>query len=280
MAAFELFRFQLLPASQERQQELFGETLSLEELKERKNELFARVLAQDSRTSRSPDLLQKVLVEGHPEWMVMKIAPRRKAILNKPDFRTEQVEDWPYVTLFLNNDPEVQVIGVSRNQRAFKNTYSVVRALERRLEKPLRSVGLTVQFSSIYDRAEFWSIIENYTGRVEKVRFEMVAPNMANISRVLKVDLKRLNQEANAQRTTLELEAVGGTSLEIDKADELVSGCVDYSAEGGGDIKVKIKGMRKIIRTSTSVRVLELDEAIFENTTPDELDLLLKGVLK
>lgn len=278
MATFELFRYQLLPASQEQQQDLFGEHVTLEQLKERKNDIFWEVL-RHVIPFESAELLQKVVM-SEEHWFVVMLAPKRKAIINKPDFRSELVEDWPHVTLFVNNDPEVQVVGVSRNQRAFKDPFSVVRKLERRITRPLAHRGLTVHFQSIYDQTEFWALMREQQGRVEKVRFEMIAPNMANISSVLKVDLKRLNQEANAQKTTIELEAAAGTALQIDESDALVASCVDYSANGGGDIKVKLKNVKKVIRTSTSVRTFEAEEVVFENTTPEALDLFWEGVLK
>ncbi|CAN1572773.1 hypothetical protein MCEMAEM4_03403 [Burkholderiaceae bacterium] len=278
MATFELFRYQLLPASQEHQQDLFGESLTLDQIKEKKNEIFWELL-QEGALFNSEKLLQKTLFsEGY--WFSIKLAPKRKTVINKPDFRSESVENWPHITVFINNDPAVQIIGVSRNQRAFKDSISVVRTLEKRIGKPLKDRGLTVQFQSIYEQTEFWQLMQQQRGRVERVRFEMISPNMANISGVLKVDLRRLNQESNSQKTTLELEAVAGSALQIDQSDGLISSCVDYSANGGGDIKVKIKGFKKIIRTSTSVRTIEADEIIFEDTNCESLDLLLKGVLK
>jgi hypothetical protein len=278
MATFELYRYQLLPASRAPQQDLFGASLSLDELVARKNDILRDVLIAVYPVP-DPDLAQKVVLGEH-DWFVLKLAPRRKAKLNKPDFRIENVEDWPHVVMFVNNDPEVQVIGVSRNQRAFSNPFSVVRGLEKLIAKHLLKRGLTIQFHSIYDQSEFWSFVAAHQGKVEKVRFEMISPNMANISRVLQVDLKRLNKEANAQKTTLELESVPGTALEISEQDSMIASCVQYSADGGGDIKVKVKGFKKTISTSHSVRVIEIDEMVFENSTPDQLELILKGALK
>lgn len=278
MAVFELYRYQLLPASQAQQQDLFGESLSLADLVARKNALMRDVL-NAVYPVEDPDLVQKVVLRDD-SWFVLKLAPRRKAKLNKPDFRIENVEDWPHVVMFVNNDPDVQVIGVSRNQRAFSNPFSVVRGLEKLVSKHLLNRGLTIQFHSIYDQSEFWSLMASNRGKVEKVRFEMIAPNMANISRVLQVDIKRLNKEANAQKTTLELEAVAGTALEISEEDSMIASCVQYSADGGGDIKVKLKGFKKTISTSNTVRVIEIDEMEFENSTPDQLELILKGALK
>jgi hypothetical protein len=45
MQTFELFRFQLLPISQQ-QYELFSNPLSADEIRERKNEFFNEVLSQ------------------------------------------------------------------------------------------------------------------------------------------------------------------------------------------------------------------------------------------
>lgn len=68
---------------------------------------------------------------------------------------------------------------------------------------------------------------------------------MANISRVLKVDLRQLNRDSNCQKTDLQLEALPGAALEITKMDDLIEGCVEYASMGGGDIAIKSQGLEE-----------------------------------
>lgn len=35
--------------------------------------------------------------------------------------------------------------------------------------------------------------------------------------------------------------------------------CVDYASKGGGDIAIKIQGLRKEVRTSSSVKTIEIE---------------------
>lgn len=278
MAQFELYRYQLLPTSQQ-QQHLFDSEFSVEEIREQKNEFFWRILL-DFRliSSKGYPIQQRVLLQQE-NWFVVMIAPPRKMSRETPDFQRESLDTWPHLTVFINNSPDVQIIGISRNQRAFQTTHSVVKLLHRSLDGALRRHGLTIQVKEQFEATKFWELMDSYRGRIGRVRFEMVAPNMANISHVLKIDLKKLNAESNCQKANLELEALPGTSLEIDGRDEMVASCVEYASQGGGDISVKITGIKKEIRTSTQVKTIEIDEMIFQSTDAKLLEGLIRKSL-
>lgn len=271
MAQFELYRYQLLPTSQQ-QQNLFDSELTVEEIRERKNEFFWRLLSNFNLISSKGYPIQQRVVFQEGDWFVVMLAPARKMSRETPDFRRETLETWPHVTVFINNSPDVQVIGISRNQRAFQTTHSVVKLLHRSLDGGLKRHGLTIQVKEQFEASEFWYLMNLFRGKVGRVRFEMVAPNMANISHVLKIDLKKLNAESNCQKANLELEALPGTSLEIDAEDQMVASCVEYASKGGGDISVKIVGLKKEIRTSTRVKTIEVDELIFQSTDAELLE--------
>lgn len=275
MSTFELYRYQLLPASQA-QKQLFSTEFTADEIRAKKNEFFFQVLQNFKATStRTQKIREKmVLVDG--DWCIFKLAPARKVKRSTPDFRTETIDNWPHVTVFINNAPDVQIIGISRNKKAFSETATVIKILQRSFAHALREFGLIVQIEALFAREDFWTLIEGYKGQVSRVRFEMVAPNMANISHVLKLDLKQLNRDSNCQKANLELEAAPGATLEINDKDPLIAGCVNYASAGGGDIAIKVLGYKKEFRTSTSVRIIELDEVSFEGTSVDFLNVMLQ----
>lgn len=274
MQTFELFRYQLLPISQH-QQELFSNHLSADEIRARKNEFFDRVLSELPQF-RHRGLEIKHKVEYHAaEWFVFKLGAHKSVDRDTEEFRKERIESWPNVTVVVHNDPDTQVISISRNQRAFSSTSSVAKLFERTLTPPLRAYGLTIQIREQFEKNNFWSVVKAHKGKVNRVRFEMIAPNMANISRVLKVDLRQLNRDSNCQKTNLELEALPGAALEITEKNDLIDGCVEYASLGGGDIAIKIRGLKKEIRTSTTVKSVEIDELFLQVPGSD-----LLGVVK
>lgn len=135
-------------------------------------------------------------------------------------------------------------------------------------------MGLTIQIRETFNPNHFWGLMRENEGRVDRVRFEMVAPNMASITKALKIDLRQLNRESNCQKVSLQLESLPKTALEIDPEDELIKGCVEYASLGGGDIVVKLKGVRKEIRTSEKIQIVEIDEMTLSGLNQDTLLLL------
>jgi len=277
MSTFELYRYQLLPSSQ-LQQELFSLPYTADEIREQKNEFFSSALEKFQAISSRTQQIREKIILADGNWFAIKLAPARKVKRSTQNFETETIDNWPHVTIFFNNDPKIQIIGISRNQKAFSETATVVRILQKSLTHILRQFGLTIQIEAMFEQEHFWTLINGNRGKIARVRFEMVSPNMANISHVLKLDLKQLNRDSNCQKANLELEAPAGAALEINEKDDLISGCVKYSSEGGGDIAIKIIGYKKEIRTSSSVKTLEIEEINFEGSSADFLDTMLRLV--
>jgi len=212
------------------------------------------------------------------DWFIFKLGAHKSVDRDTEDFRKERIESWPNVTVLVHNNPDTQIIAISKNFKAFSTTNSVAKILERSLAHSLRAYGLTLVIKEQFEKNNFWSIVREHSGRISRVRFEMVSPNMANISRALKIDFKQLNRESNCQKANLELEAVPGAALELKEGNELLDGCVEYASLGGGDIALKIRGVKKEVRTSTTVKSVEIDE-LFLRGPGDDLLHLIKRIL-
>lgn len=277
MSTFELYRYQLLPASQQ-QQDLFQTLLSADDIRERKNEFLDAVLGEHLHfRHRGLEIKHKVELHDGP-WFMFKIGAHKSVDRDTEDFRRERIESWPNITVIVHNAPDTQIIAISKNIKAFSSTGIVAKLFEHALTSALRSYGLTVQVREQFEKHNFWSVINSNLGKIARVRFEMVAPNMANISRALKIDFKQLNRESNCQKVNLELEALPGAVLEIKPDNELVDGCVEYASLGGGDIAIKIRGIKKEVRTSTTVKSVEIDELVIKSPD-DQLLSIIKRLL-
>lgn len=273
MSTFELYRYQLLPASQQ-QHDLFREPLSADQIRDRKNEFLNKVLSEELHF-RHRGLDIKHIVELHDgPWFVFKVGAHKSVDRDTEEFKRERIESWPNLTVIVHNDPDTQIIAISKNIKAFSSTAIVAKLIEHALTLALRSYGLTIQVREQFEKNNFWSIIESNLGKITRVRFEMVAPNMANISRTLKIDFRQLNRESNCQKANLELEALPGAALEIKSDNELVDGCVEYASLGGGDIAIKIRGIKKEVRTSTTVKSVEIDELLIQSPNDQMLSII------
>lgn len=270
---FELFRYQLLPLSQH-QQELFSKYYTAEEIREEKNSFFQHILDHlPTFKHRGLEIRRKVDFQNG-EITIFKLSTHKNIDRYTEEFQRERLETWPHVTIVVNNDPNVQSLAISRNIEAFSSAKAVANLLEYTFNVALRKYGLSIHIRERFEKTDFWELVAEYSMRIKRVRFEMVSPNMANISHVLKLDLKQLNRESNSQRTTIELEAVDGANLELSPDNTLISSCVTYASEGGGDIAVKVKGIKKIIRTSSTVKSIRVDELELTLSSEDAISVL------
>jgi len=280
----ELFRYQLLPRIRGVQAELFADPAlrgisTIEELKQRKNELFDRVLEEFPLIARGERRLNRRITLREAPWTVAVANIEKRLRRDRKDFKTERLDTWPHVVLIVNNDPSVQLIAISRNTKAFSSGKVVAKALETSFNHVLERFQLSMHVEALFEKTDFWQIVGANVGRIQSVRFELISPNMANMSKVLTLDLRALNAATNSHETDIQLNSAPEGALEINPNDEMVQGLVGYAAEGGGDIVLRIRGLRSRIRTSKSVLELSADELSIENPSKEFLEHLF-GKLK
>ncbi|RYD16241.1 MAG: hypothetical protein EOP90_05490 [Lysobacteraceae bacterium] len=274
---FKLYRYQLLPI--DRHTADLYEGLTTAQLIERKNDIFAQAIPFVARhTHRGVQLA--VQVEGpESDAFVLRIAPRRALIRETPEFQLEHIENWPHVTAIVLNRPDEQLLAVQDKPIAFTSTNTVVRLIQSATRAMLERAGLRLHIESLFSRENFWGLIKQYKGRVTWIEFELVTPNMANISNTLAEEFKTLAKDTNASQSNVQLRSDPDSALNIEPNDPQVKGLVDYASEGGGDISVKIRGLRKRIHTSSAVRETEMDDLQLTGPTA-QVAGILRGLLK
>lgn len=256
---FKLYRYQLLPLDRNATKDMFS-TYSVEEMVALKNTFFAQALAsmKDPKWGDSTIIVKVKELIG--DLISIQFAPSRPLVRETPDSRREKVDHWPHIAAFALNSPHEQLLLVQVRQAAFASTDTVVNLIQKGTKRTLESIGLTVQVEPLFDKKLFWSLVEKHRNRITEVGFEFITPNMANISKVLADSLKTLAKQSNAVREELTLTSHPATSLDIPANDPLITGLVDYSSEGGGNISLKIKGLRKRLHTSKAVREIDISE--------------------
>jgi hypothetical protein len=118
MSTFELFRYQLLPASQQ-QRDLFQTTLSADQIRDRKNEFLGAVLGEHLHfRHRGLEIKHKVEIHDGP-WFIFRIGAHKSVDRDTEDFRRERIESWPNIRVIVHNAPDTQIIAISKNIKAF-----------------------------------------------------------------------------------------------------------------------------------------------------------------
>lgn len=265
-----------MPLSRDQQISLLDEKLTTEELISRKNHFFGQVLKNlNSLYYQSKPLNFDRRLEDDP-WHVFRFSRRKSIRRENKDFKVETIDDWPHVTAIVFNDPDVQKIAIERNSRAFDNTFVVSKILTENFQKALEDYGLSVEIEAIFEESHFWDLIAKYRGEIASVDFELVSPNMANMSKSLNERLKAMTKATNSERTNLKFNSARSSALEFDQSDRDLAGIVEYAAKGGGDIKLRLKGLNRRISTREAVKTIEIDELTVEGPSRDVLTLINK----
>lgn len=273
---FDLYRYQLLPLTRNVQLDLLRKPHSIESLKEQKNQFFADALTQlgaRGLTHRQIEIIHRLDMQSG-NWFVFHFAARKSLSRSRRDFNIERIDDWPNVILIINNAPDVQGIAISRNPKAFSSSSVLAKALVTNLQDILLTYQLHIEIEALFETQAFWSLVEQHKGKITSLTFELVSPNMPNISKSLEIDLAQINAETNSHRTDVRLNSGSGSVLEIKKDNKIVNSLVDYASAGGGDIVMRVRGLKKSIRTSKSLREIEVDELVLNKPTPALLEFL------
>lgn len=260
---FDFFRFQILPKSSI-QFKMFDEiSISYDELKARKNEFFMDVILNPHLTYSDTfaNKLRHKIIFNDGDVVSMKLGKQKSILLTNEEFEDEEYTDFPSVFVIINNNHGKQKIAISRDSNAFSNSFVVAHILEDNLSRMLEKYNLEVVISPILDSAEFWDLVARYESRITKLQFNLIRPNMADISGSFKDEIRELTDSTNSLITKVELNAPKNSTLEnINKENDKIRALAEYGIQGGTQtIHMKVKGIRKTIKTEQTIITTKID---------------------
>lgn len=278
LARFHLYRYQLLPVDRHFQGDLYG-AATVEDLIAKKNQIFAEALSSSLAFSGGRTQTATQRLAQADDLLLYRIAANRSLQHETRDFKTEVIDNWPKILLVIWNAPDKQLIAVQHRANAFQDTQAVLKLVFDSVESILAKNQLTALYEPLFEKKVFWDLVERHKGKIQEVDFELVTPNMANISGVLPENLKQFAKRTNAVKSHVAIASDPGSSLKLDQSDPLVNALVDYSSQGGGDIAIRLAGIKKLLHTSRTVREVTIDEAVLQGT-PENVASLLQELLK
>ncbi|WP_298981030.1 hypothetical protein [uncultured Psychrobacter sp.] len=278
--SFELYRYQILPIDRFLQGDLFNDIGSIEELISRKNEFFKKALEGTTNFSsgRQDTITQKLYEDEN--FYLFKIAYNKSMHRETKDFRAEVIDHWPSLLVAIWNDPEKQFIAVQRRTTAVSSTEVVVKTILASITPILESYHLRAVYESLFEKQKFWSLLHRYEGRIRSLEFELITPNMANISSSLSEDLKMFAKATNSIKNELKIQSDPKSSLHLDEENPTLQGLVEYSSEGGGNISLKIEGINRKVHTSKTVKEVSIEGLEVNNSNASELSKIIKELLR
>lgn len=274
---FKLYRYHLLPIEpQNNQFDAFPKNLDIEEIKKTKNKVLSRLLnSLQIQIRQNPIRLEHV--DG--DYYLFKIANKKKTIITQ-NFQNANIPNEPYCHIIINNDNAVQKIAISENLDAFSSPNTVKNILKKALQKELNTFQLNIEIEEIFEKYDFWKLVYKYNSQIEMINFKFIKPNLSQISKTLPIVFREFSEKVDSHESHIIIKAPSKSTLKnINEENSEISGMIDYSAYGGGNIKMSIKGIRKQITTSESETTISISEAELEGPLAMVFNLY-KNILK
>lgn len=280
MAKYILYRYQFSPI-QSNARTMFpveADNMSDEELMQKKQTLFASLFNEDVelKFKKGNKLYNHKILFSQGGFFVFKIA-NDKSVNLEENFRKCKHEYSPSCNVIIDNRNDVQFIAVEEKKNVFTSTDVVSYILQNTFSKYLQPYRLTIDIRRIYDKTDFWTMVAGNPNSIEKVRFRFSYPNLPALNKNVKEAIAEVVKSTASGNSELTLEAQKGASLNISKDDAHVSSLVQMSADGGEEIKVKIKNMtawQKVGDYSKSIEIENLEALLSAELFDKALDKL------
>ena len=262
---FSEYTYHLLPLETEQTAlELHGPKPTFEVLKKTKNTVFDEIIKTLEDAKKERNLFK--LIDNTDNMYLFKVS-NKKYFKKFEDFTGTEVKTEPYVYVIINNDPEVQKIYISEDIEVFSSVNATKTVLITIFKKYLHLKYLNIETSEVFDAKSFWTLVREHQGKIKYINIEMIKPNLASISKSLPDAFRKFAENTNAHRSNILLKAPENGRLEkINESNKDLEGLVDYSSKGGGEIKVKVKGITKQLKTSDNIKKTYIAQVYLEGS--------------
>ncbi|MEP3838890.1 MAG: hypothetical protein ABJM36_14655 [Algibacter sp.] len=264
---FSVYRYQILPISNNLQTRIDFNFNSIDELISEKNNIFREVILNPKTKFRGKgyNVLSK-FEESFDDTYFLRMGVEKKVNIRDKDFVSKTENDYPNSLVYIDNANDKQYLLIEHQSDAFYKTSVLKNIIEKSMQNYLYEYGLSVYISKVTSISDFWETIMEYKGRIKSLRFNFIRPNMSNISGKAVEAIKILKNESNSHKTLLELNAPKNGVLEnLTPDNQDIEGLAEYCSDGGGTPSIKITGVRKRIKTNKKEITIELDEVNFNN---------------
>ena len=278
-ATFETFRYQLV-VDKTMPMNAFGNYETPEQLRAEKNNIFKELITNEKfRFHSSNENIKSKLLYQNGDMYYFKVSSKRSARIFKEDFTENKIDNYPNIIVAINNHPDVQKIAIQSTGSPFKDVKTVQRFVLKTIDTKLRNYNLNFSLDPMFDKQDFWNFVRRHPQQITQLTFDLVSPNMSNISKNLTINLKEIYEDTNTHRTKVELNADTKRVLDIKEDSKIIGGLVSYCSDGGGVPYARIQNSRKLLNTSDNPSEFNVDEKLIKENDWEELDKHFKEIL-
>lgn len=238
-----------------------ADNMSDEELMQKKQILFASLFDEgvELNFKKGNKLYNHKMLFCQGGFFVFKIA-NDKSVNLEENFKKCKHDYSPSCNVIIDNRQDVQFIAIEEKKTVFQSTDVVSSILQDTFSKYLQSYRLAIDVRRIYDKTDFWKIVAGNRNSIEKVRFRFSYPNLPALNKNVKESIAEVAKSTASGNSEFTLEAQKGAALNISEDDANVSSLVQMSADGGEEIKIKIKKINAWQTVGDSSKSIEIED--------------------
>ncbi len=220
----------------------------------------------------------------------------KKNIRTAPEngFKTMEIEDWPGCDIFINlsNEHDTgktlkngQFIFVQVNNVDMKYRASILQKLAQAVNRDIQKYGYFLTINSMpSEKTLFWNVVRENEGKIKKITFSYIPPNLLDLRSSLEDDLRSVAGEFNSTKVQVSLENTDG-NLTLSQSNKLLKESAEYVDLGAGTFKLQFKGnKRKPISSDDSIKTESFVETEItmrgENITKEQLTGIMNILLR
>jgi hypothetical protein len=160
-----------------------------------------------------------------------------------PEAGLREVERESWIAAGIIIDPSTHTDGqkaaIEDNARV-GNPASIFKSLVRRINDRGNEPYI-IEANPIVDPDTFWEFERQNRGEITSVSFDLYAPNMFGLRNELDKELRELRDNEKVREAKLTLENKDGLDLQTERVRQTV----DYTLEGGGNIRTRTKRKKR-----------------------------------
>jgi hypothetical protein len=279
MKSFGAYRFQIVPISLN-QHNLFGD-LSYEELVSKKNDMLSDIYSSANfKLQRTKGVMRGLRIYDEKDCLLLRIGIKKGFKIENKDFEEEMIDTYPNLLVGLNNNPKIQLLLIEKNTQVCYNTNVIAKILNETFNHYLKQYQLAFYVEPIFSKSDFWDMVKVHRLELKRIDFELIKPNLSNISSDFIGEFREFQDQTNSHKTNISLNAPENGILEnITPENKIISGLINYQAEGGGHPSVRLKGLKTITKIGETVKEVHIEEAQITYDKPTDLVEIIKNIL-
>ncbi len=236
---------------------------------------FSGPLYFDYRGEKYALVLEK-FVDG--EYILATLGKKSHGLMHMPPeekFSAQEFDDWPTVPIFisLSGSPDTgQAFAVGTSNKVTIKPLLLLDAMVKKLSEEIKKSSYELNINPITKTEDFWDLVDEYKDNIEEVEFNFVAPNLFNAEQELDNELKTASQTFQATQMSVKLQnKVNGINLS--ESQPFTKRAAEYVSQGGGQYRMRIKGLSKTIRNGEHIKTTSIEEIELEGAISDETKL-------